>query len=91
MRIQSVVLEHHRYVSVLRSDVVDALVIDEEFAFRDFFKAGDHSKSCTFAATRRSDENDEFLILDFETEIRNCGNSARISLVNVFKENTCHM
>ena len=34
MRIQSVVLEHHRDVSVLRGNVVHALVVDEQLAAR---------------------------------------------------------
>ena len=83
VRVQSVVLEHHRDISVLRSDVVDELVSDEELALGDLLKTSDHTKSGGLSAAGRTDENDELLILDLKAEVRNGGNSARILFINM--------
>ena len=91
MRIKSIVLEHHRYISVFGSDVIDALVVDIKFTFGNFFKTGDHTERGCFAASGRADEYYEFLILDFETEIGNGSYAAGESFVNVLKRYTCHL
>ena len=44
MRIQSVVLENHRDISVLRLYIVHSLAIDEKITGRDILKACDHTK-----------------------------------------------
>jgi hypothetical protein len=83
--VQSIVLENHGDISVLGSYVVNQLVFNEEFAFGDLFKTCDHTKSSGFTATGRANKDDEFLILDLEREIVYSGNSAGISLINMFK------
>ena len=88
--VKSVVLEHHRDVSVLRRDVVNERFADEEFAFGDFFETCDHTERGRLTATRRTDEDDELFVLDFKVEVRNGGNAAGIFLVNVFQGKTCH-
>ena len=85
MRIQSVVLEHHRDIAVLRSYVVYELVADEELALGDFLKSRDHTKGGGFTATGRSDENDELLVLDFKAEVRYGGNAAGIFLIDMLQ------
>ena len=85
VRVQSVVLEHHRDVAVLRSDVVDQLVADEEFAFGDLFQTGDHAQGGGLAAAGRSDEDQEFLVLDLKAEVADGRDAARIFLVNVLQ------
>jgi len=55
MRIQSVVLENHCDISVLRSDIVYKTVAYIEFTFRDFFQTGNHSERCGLTAAGRSD------------------------------------
>ena len=83
MRIQSVVLEHHRNISVLWSDVVYELVADEKLAFRDFLKTCNHTQSSGLTATGRTYEDNKFSIFDFQTKIRNGCNTAGIFLVNM--------
>jgi hypothetical protein len=83
--VKSVVLEYHRDVTVLRSNVVNELVTDEEFAFGDFFKTCDHTESGGLTATGRTYENKEFLVLDFKAEVRYSGNAAGIFLVDVLE------
>ena len=90
MRVQSIVLEHHRDVSVLRGNVVHALVFDEQLSVGNLFQTRDHTQRRRFAAAGRSDEDDELFVLDLQTEIGNCRNSARISLVNVLQKYACH-
>ena len=43
MRVQSIVLEHHRDVSVLRGNVVHALVFDEQLSVGNLFQTRDHT------------------------------------------------
>ena len=83
VRIKSVVLEHHGDVSVLRSYVVYESFADVEFAFCDFFKTRDHTESGGLTTTGRTNEDDKFLVLDFETEVGYGGNAAGVSLVDM--------
>ena len=39
--IEGVVLEHHCHIAILRLEIVDHLVPDENLALVDFFQAGD--------------------------------------------------
>ena len=90
MRVQSIVLEHHRDVSVFRGHVVHSLVFDEQLAVGNLLQTCDHTQRRRFAAAGRTDEDDELFVLDLQTEIGNGRNSARISLVNVLQKYACH-
>ena len=90
VRIQSVVLEHHRDVAILRGDVVDELVGDVEFAVADFFQAGHHAQGGGLTATGRADENDKFLILDIQAEVADRGHTAGVHFVDVLQGYACH-
>jgi hypothetical protein len=83
VRIKSVVLENHRDISVLRSDVVYESVTYEELAFAYLFKTCDHTKGSGLTATGRTNEDKEFLVLDLKVEVGYGGNAAGIFLVNV--------
>ena len=85
MRIQSIVLEYHRDVSVLRLNVIYNLVTNLQFSGRDLFQAGDHSKRCRFAASGRSYEDDELLVFDLKVEVFNRLKSIWIHFVNMFQ------
>ena len=85
MGIKSVVLENHCDVAILRSDVVDQLVTDVEFAVGNLLKAGDHTQGGGLTASGRTDEDDKFLVLNLQTEIRNGNNVTLVLLVDVFK------
>ena len=81
MRIKSVVLENHRNISVLRSNVVYESVADKEFAFGDFFKTCNHTQCCGLSAAGRTYEDNEFLILDVHGEIGYGNNAAGVALI----------
>ena len=83
MRIQSVVLEYHRDISVFRRNVVHQFVADEQLAFRDFFQAGDHSQSGGFTTTGRTYQDDKLFVFDFQGEVGYSGNATRILFVNI--------
>ena len=90
MRIQRVVLEHHRDVAILRRDVVDEAVADVELALGDLLQAGDHAQGGGLAAAGRTNQNDELLVFDVEAEVGNSGDVARVDLVNVVQLKACH-
>ena len=83
VRIQSVVLEHHRYIAVLRIGVVYQLIVDVKLARGDFFQTGNHTQGGGLTATGRSDEYDKFFIVDFEVEVAYSLDVAVVDLVNV--------
>ena len=45
MRIERIVLENHRYISVLRSNIIHKFSAYVKLTFRDLFKTCDHTKS----------------------------------------------
>ncbi len=82
MRIQCVVLENHRDISVLRLDIVDDFAIDLQCAGGNVLEAGDHTERCGFAASGRTDEDDEFLVFDIKCEILDCMESVGVFFVD---------
>ncbi len=64
VRVQRVVLEHHRDVALGRLQVVDHAVADADVAARDFFEARDHAQQRGLAAARGADDDDEFAVGD---------------------------
>jgi hypothetical protein len=68
VRIQGVVLEHHRDVAILRSEVVDDLVADEHLALGDVLEPGDHPQGGRLPTTGRADEDHELAVADQEID-----------------------
>ena len=90
VRIQSIVLEHHRDIAVLRGNVIHQAVTDVQLALGDLLQAGDHAQRGGFTAAGRADENDKLFVFDLKVEIGNGGHVARINLVDAFQANACH-
>ena len=84
MRIKSVVLENHCYISVLRSNIIYKTSADVKLTFGNFFKTCNHSKRCWLTTSRRTYKDNKFLVLDIQCKVTNCRNTACISFVNVF-------
>ena len=84
MRIQSVVLEYHRDISVLRLNVVYNSVANLQFAGRNVLKTCDHTKCCRLTTTRRSYEDDELFVSNLKIEILNCLESIWVHFTNIF-------
>ena len=56
MRVERVVLKHHRDVAILRRDIVHHAIADANDAVADFLQARDHAQRGAFAAAGRADE-----------------------------------
>ena len=69
VRVERVALEHHRDVAVLRGNVVDDAIADQERSFGDVFQPGDHPQAGGLPAPRRADHDHELPVLDLEVEI----------------------
>ena len=69
VRVQRVVLEHHRDVAVLRRDVGDIAIADQDVAGVDLFEAGEHAQRGGLSAAGGADENQELAIGDLEVEL----------------------
>ena len=66
VRVERVVLEHHRDVAVLGRHVVDDPVVRSRLAHGDLLEPGDHPQRGRLAAARRADEHDELAVGDVE-------------------------
>ena len=62
MRIERIVLEHHGDVALLRRQVVDHLVADDDLAGADFLQSGDHAQERRFSAARGTHQDQEFSV-----------------------------
>src|SRR5690606_24596141 len=69
VRVQRVVLEDHRDVAVLRGDVGDVAVADEDAALVDLFEAGEHAQRRGLTAAGGTDQDEEFAVSDLEIEL----------------------
>ena len=88
--IQSVVLEHHRDVAILRGNVVYQTVADVQLTFADLLQTSDHTQGGGFTAAGRTDQDDKLFIFDFQVEIGNGGHVAGVDLIDVTQADTCH-
>ncbi len=77
VRIQRVVLEHHRDVALFRRHIIDDAVADPDFAAGDVFKAGDHAQQGRLAAARWADQHDEFAVIDIDIDAVNDARRAK--------------
>ena len=68
VRVERVILKHHRDVAVLRRQVVDHFAADQNIARGDFLEARDHAQRRAFAAARRADQHDEFVVRNVEID-----------------------
>ena len=90
MRIQRVVLEYHGDVAVLRLDVVYDLVADSQLAARDLLQTRNHAERRGFAAARRADQNNELFIVNFQVEVVDDLDVARIDFFYMLQGYVCH-
>jgi len=82
VRIQGVVLEHHRDVAILGRNIIDELAVDEDLAFGDVFETGDHAQGRGLAAAGRPDEYHEFLVMDGDVGVLNRADVALVHLAD---------
>ena len=68
VRVEGVVLKHHRDVAILRREVRDVALTDEDRAVVDLFEPREHPQRSRLAGARRPDEDDELTLLDVQVE-----------------------
>ena len=85
MRIQGIVLENHGNISVLRVYVIHNLSVNFQRAGRNFLQTCNHTKRGRFSASGRTDENNEFLVSDFQIKIFNSLKAVGIFFSDVFQ------
>src|SRR5690606_12988092 len=91
VRVKRVVLENHGDVAVLRRNVSDVAVADQDAAGVDIFQAGEHAQGGGLSATGRSNENEEFAIGDINVELVNSGvGAARLNASRIVKSYCRH-
>ena len=64
MRVERVVLEHHRDVALGGLEVVDDAAADRDLAAGDLFQPGDHAQQRGLAAAGGADDDDELAVAD---------------------------
>jgi hypothetical protein len=64
VRIQRVVLEHHRDVALFGRNVVDHALADADLAGADFLEAGDHAQQRGLSAAGGTDQYHELAVGD---------------------------
>ena len=68
MRIERVVLEHHRDVPVLRLALVHHCAVDQDAPGGDILQPGDHAQNGALAAAAGADQDDELAVRDLEVD-----------------------
>src|SRR5207245_4894932 len=69
VRVERVVLEHHRDVAVLGLDLIDDLAVDRNGPAGNFLQPGNHAQGRGFAAPGRPDQHDKLLVFDGEADV----------------------
>ncbi len=90
MRIERVVLEHHRDVAILRLQSIDHLAGDRDGAFGNAFEPGHHPQQGRFAATRRADHHDELAVRDVHVDTVQHELFAVVGFLNALQSQCSH-
>ena len=78
VRIERVVLEDHGDIAILRGDVVDDTLADEDVAARLLLESGEHAQRGGLAAARRSDEHEELAVAHGDVQVVHRGDIAEL-------------
>ena len=83
MRIQRVVLEHHRDIACFGWNVIHSFAVDQQIAAADLLKPGNHTQGGRFTAARRADKYDELFIGNFQVEVLHHMHLVIVDLLNM--------
>jgi hypothetical protein len=90
VRIQRVVLEHHRDVPVARRQIVHPIPADDQVALGDVFQTRDHAQRRRLPAPRRADEDHELPVTDLQIDVLDRFEPVRIALPDLVQRDLCH-
>ena len=85
VRIEGVVLEHHRDIPILGRHIVDEFVPDVHLALGDLLEPGDHPQNRRLSTTGRTDQNEELRVLDDEVHLANGSGAIGIDLAQILQ------
>jgi hypothetical protein len=80
MRVKRIVLEHHRYVALLRGQSIDDLVADPKLSLGDVLEPGDHLQRRRLAAARGANEDHKLAVLNVEGHVLDRLDTVRVPL-----------
>ena len=89
VRIERVVLEHHRDIAVARTHVIDDLAADFDLPGVGVLKPGDGAQKGALATSGRSDQHREFAVRDVEIDATD-GVNRSVALVKGANSNVRH-
>ena len=91
MRIERVVLEHHRDVALGRLDLVDDAAADIDLAAGDGLESGDHPQQRGLAAAGWADQDAELAVANLEADALDGLEAARIGLADIAEGYAGHL
>ena len=91
VRVERVVLEHHRDVALLRRDVVDHRVVDHQLSLADVLEPREHSQGRGLAAARRTDQDHELPVPDLQIQGVNSLEAIVIDLRDAVERHARHV
>ena len=91
VRVERVVLEHHRDVAVPLQDVVDPLAADVEIAGRDVLEPGDHPQRGGLPAAGGPDEHEQLGLRDLERQLLDRLEPVREPLAELVQDDFSHV
>src|SRR5450830_1241097 len=90
VRIQGIVLKYHGDVAGGRGDVVHDVIADNDLPLVDQLQAGDHAQRRRLATARRSQQDEELLVLGFQRYVVDSNDLAE-ALCHVFQNDFRHV
>src|SRR5947208_2154281 len=90
MRIERVVLEHHRDVAIGGLDLVDDSAADVDLAAGDGLQPRDHAEQRRLATAAWSDQHAELAIADIDIDALDGLEAAGIGLADVAQDDVSH-
>src|SRR3954453_24045931 len=76
MRIEGVVLKHHRDITVFRRDKIHNTVADHNLTAGRRFESCDHHEQCRLTAPRGSEQYEKLAVVNIERNIIDCSDLA---------------
>ena len=80
VRVERVVLEHHRHVAILRREVADGPAVEEDLAAARALQAGQDAQGRRFPAAGRADEHRELAVGEVQIDRRQDADAAEALL-----------
>ena len=90
VRVERVVLEHHRDVAILRRQIGHDSVADRDLTVGDLLEPGHHAQDRRLATPGRADEDHELAVADLERDVVDRLHAARKDLADAVECDTSH-